>query len=147
MIKKKPLFYVSIKSEKWIKPIICPSSVKMHKTYFVIFSNSKSICFQYHEPLPYEKKCGKSFVSKCSSPFDKTCASPTLSAVSRKTSSTIYTCIFVGSTGDMNLSAGKSKPSCFSRSATRSCLPFAIVRSLVELGTEAKEDDAERVSK
>jgi len=47
----------------------------------------------------------------------------------------------------MNLSAGKSNPSCFSRSATESCPPFAILRSLVKLGTEAKEDDAERGSK
>jgi hypothetical protein len=39
----------------------------------------------------------------------------------------------------MNLSAGKSKPSCFSRSATESWPPFAILRSLVKLGTEAKE--------
>jgi hypothetical protein len=47
----------------------------------------------------------------------------------------------------MNLSGGKSKPSCFSRSATENCPPFAILRSVVKLGTEAKEDDAERGSK
>ena len=48
--KKKPLFYVSIKSEKWIKPIICPSSVNMHKTHFVIFSNSKIFFFNTMNP-------------------------------------------------------------------------------------------------
>ena len=48
--KKKPLFYVSIKSEKWIKPIICPSSVNMHKTHFVIFSNSKTFFFNPMNP-------------------------------------------------------------------------------------------------
>jgi hypothetical protein len=47
----------------------------------------------------------------------------------------------------MNLSAGKSKPSCFSKSATKSFPHFAILIYLVELGAEGKEDDAKRVSK
>jgi hypothetical protein len=67
---------------------------KLYKEFFSNFetiighfeplsASSRAFFCQYHEPLPYGKRCEKCFASKCSSPYDKTCASPTLSAVSR----------------------------------------------------------------